>query len=123
MITFKNYTPHPLSIYDESGSQCLYSIDSFIKGGIRVSETTTRLRELELPEKTLVPVVIKKYGAVEGLPEKEKDTYLIVSLMVAQALRAQGVVRADILSPDTGPDSVVRDNEGHILGVRRFQIT
>ena len=31
--------------------------------------------------------------------------------------------RNDLVCPDTGPDSVVRDKEGRILGVRRLQRT
>ncbi|MCP3966695.1 MAG: hypothetical protein GY718_10145 [Lentisphaerae bacterium] len=66
-----------------------------------------------------VPVVLKGYGEIEGLPEPNDSTYLIVSILVLQAGRDH---RPDLLAPDTGPDSVVRDEKGNILGVRRFQI-
>jgi hypothetical protein len=36
---------------------------------------------------------------------------------VAQAVAG----RDDVVAPDTGPESVVRDAEGKIIGVRRFQ--
>jgi len=44
--------------------------------------------------------------------------YYIVSSLVAQALAGK---RNDLLAPDTSPQGVVRDEEGRIVGVKRFQ--
>lgn len=67
-----------------------------------------------------VPLVRTAYGQVEGLPGEEKDTVHIVSALVLNALREAGVRRSDVIAPDTGPESVVRDENGQIIGVRRF---
>jgi len=48
---------------------------------------------------------------------QEPIDYYIVSSLVAQALRG----RNDIIAPDTSPNNVVRDENGNIIGVKRFQ--
>ena len=54
-----------------------------------------------------------------GLDDWNGDDPIIVSAMVADALAKQGKTYG-VYYPDTGPDSVVRDAEGNILGVRRM---
>ena len=63
-----------------------------------------------------VPVVRTRFIKVEGLPEPEKGKVFIVSTLVAQAVK-----RNDVIAPDTSPQSVVRDENGRIIGVKRFQ--
>ena len=48
-----------------------------------------------------------------------KGVIYIVALLVAQVLAG---TRTDIICPDTGPDSAVRDEKGMIAGVRRFML-
>ena len=117
-MKLKNYTPHEINVY---GNGFYTSIKTEVEGGIRVSEKATPLRSLFIIDGLEIDVVTKQYGVVEGLPEQEEGVYLIVSLMVAQALKSQGIIRSDIISPDTGPGSVIRDEDGHIKGVKRFQ--
>jgi hypothetical protein len=64
-----------------------------------------------------IDVVKTTYGAVEGLPAADRRTTYVVSALVLAAL---GSERDDVVAPDTGPSSVVRDTEGKIVGVRRF---
>jgi len=54
---------------------------------------------------------------VEQCEHQEPIDYYIVSSLVAQSLRR----RKDIVAPDTSPQSVVRDENGQIIGVKRFQ--
>ena len=61
-----------------------------------------------------VDTVRVSYGEIEGLPDPAPDTIYIVSAIVAQA-----AMRADVLSPDTGP-TAIRDENGQIEAVRRF---
>ena len=61
-----------------------------------------------------VDTVRVSYGEIEGLPEPADGTIYIVSAIVAQA-----AMRADVLSPDTGP-TAIRDENGQIQAVRRF---
>ena len=51
------------------------------------------------------------YGEVEGLPEPQPGVLYIVSMLVAQR-----VMRADVVSPDSGP-TAIREN-GQIVAVR-----
>ncbi len=55
-----------------------------------------------------VPIVIKKYGAVTGLPDPVPGTWYIVSLLLRQACSD----REDLLSPG----DAVRDEAGRIVG-------
>lgn len=56
-----------------------------------------------------IPVIRKKFGQVENLPEPIPGTVFIVSALVAQAAR-----RSDVLCPG----DPVRDAEGRITGCK-----
>lgn len=79
----------------------------------RVKTSRTYVREVEG-----VPVHRNSFGEIEGLPPQEDGTMYIVSILVLQVLPE----REDLLSPDTTPSGVVRDEEGKIRGVKGFQI-
>lgn len=64
-----------------------------------------------------IPVVRNTMGRPENVPEPKEGTAYIVSFLVASALPE----RDDLIAPDTTPDSVVRDENGRIVGVKRFQ--
>lgn len=64
-----------------------------------------------------IPVVDCRLGLPIGLPEPEAGTVYIVSPMVGGAVKG----RTDVVCPDTGPQSVVRDSDGKIVAVRRFR--
>jgi len=66
-----------------------------------------------------LPVHKTIYGSIENLPEQVEGTIYIVALLVAQVLAG---TRTDVICPDTGPDSAVRDSKGMIAGVKRFMI-
>ena len=108
-MTFRNFTPHDFNLYADDGKTLLLSLPS--EGQIRVSE--------EVVDKGLIggfPFVAKKYGKVTFTGYNPGDI-LIVSKVVLDACPNN----LDLVCPDTGPDSVVRDKNGKILGVRRFQ--
>jgi hypothetical protein len=65
-----------------------------------------------------IPVRRITYGDVENLLPPEEGTIYIVSTLVILALREKGVMRVDLLSPDTNTDSVIRDKDGRVLGVK-----
>ena len=57
------------------------------------------------------------------IPSEHLGKDILVSLMAGEALAARSYPVRNmfrILVPDTGPESVVRDNEGKILGVKRL---
>jgi hypothetical protein len=53
-----------------------------------------------------------RWGEVEGLPEAEPDTLLLVSRIVADAGKAQG--RTDLVVPH----DIMRDDKGVIIGCK-----
>jgi hypothetical protein len=61
-----------------------------------------------------IPCVSQTMGDVEGLPDPEEGTFLIVSQMVFAASD-----RADLVAPDTGK-TCIRDSQGRILAVTQF---
>ena len=62
-----------------------------------------------------VPVYTRTLGDPVGLPEPKCGVVFVVSSIVLAATD-----RSDVVAPDTGPDSVVRSEDGRIAGVRRF---
>ena len=64
-----------------------------------------------------IPIVRNTLGPVVGLPEPEEGVTLVVPFMICQACPD----RKDLYAPDTTPASVVRDENGRIVGVRRLQ--
>lgn len=106
-----NLTPHPLKFITLQGV-----IDLGQSGQIARVRTSAE----EAGNAAGIPVFVSSFGNVEGLPAPQPDTIYIVSSLVQQALRANGVDRPDVLSPGTGPnDSPIREN-GQIVAVTRL---
>jgi len=110
MLKVINLTPHDVVIVDDSGKE----IKRYLASG-QVARVNTQAEPIG--EIDGIQVVRTKYGDVDGLPDKQPDTVYLVSLVVAQALRGS---RTDVYVPDTGPGSVVRDDKGQIIGVKRL---
>lgn len=110
MLKVINLTPHDVVIVNDNGEE----IKRYPASGnvARVNTQSELIGEVDG-----IQVVRTKYGDVDGLPDKQPDTVYLVSLVVAQALRGS---RTDVYVPDTGPGSVVRDDKGQIIGVRRL---
>lgn len=112
-MTFVNLTPHKIVVFTDSGNLV-----------IEPSGMVAR----SVPSQTVVGIVngisvVKTvFGEVEGLPSPKRGVVYIVSTLVLQALKDRGIVRNDVVAPDTSPQSVVRDDAGNIVGVRRFQV-
>ena len=116
MVKIVNLTPHQLTLYAVESSEGDAPIATYASEGVaRVSVTSTPVAGLGT-DAGVIPVMRREFGEVEGLPEPQEGYVFVVSSLV------QGQVphRRDVLSPDTGPGSVVRDENGRIIGVRRF---
>ena len=113
-----NLTPHPCVVFDAAG---VSEVARIAPSGQVARVKTTAIEAGQVVEAGIkIPVVSTTYGNVEGLAEPKDGMIYIVSILVVTALRMQGVNRPDVIAPDTGPDSVVRDQDGKIVGVRRF---
>lgn len=108
-----NLTPHDIRIYDADGKNIIKTYPA--SGTVaRVKSSTEIVGEVDGIE-----IVRTTFGEIEGLPNPQPGTIFIVSLLVLQAAAGK---RDDLIGPDTGPGSVVRDAERQIVGVRRFQV-
>lgn len=105
----KNFTPHEIVLFAPEGEEVLATWES--NGVARIS-----VREIPCDPIDSFPCSTSEYGEVEGLPEPEPGTFLIVSTLV----RDRCPNRADLISPDTFRGAV-RDSEGRIIGTRKFQ--
>jgi len=115
VATFTNLTPHEVVVYDTAGNVVLRVPPS---GQVaRVSTQSTVIGAING-----IPVRKTVYGPITGLPDPIDGTVYIVSTVVLLALKDKGVHRPDVVSPDTNPDSAVRDESGKIMGVRYFQV-
>ena len=99
-----NLTPHPIRVIGENDQVILE---------IPRNTSPLRLNEERTDQGTIsgVRVVGKSLSPAGGLPPQEEGTYYIVSLVIAQMYK-----RPDFLVPD----DPVRDEEGRIIGCRRF---
>ena len=94
-----NLTPHDIVIVGDDGGE----IERFPPSGLaRLSTETVRV------EGTFFSRTV--FGEVQGLPEAQAGTYLIVSQLVKSALPG----RADLVVPA----EVARDGQGRIIGCR-----
>ena len=109
-----NLTPHELTLV--GGNDTVIGRIAPTGQVARVITQATRVGQVMVGGYE-VPIVSTAYGKVENLPKRQIDTTYVVSIMVVQAL---GGKRSDVVAPDTGPQSVVRDAQGQIKGVRRF---
>jgi hypothetical protein len=115
-----NLTPHELNICDSEG-KIILSIPPPKDVPIpRVQVRSEIVGEVEV-DGVRIPVRRIVYGDVENIPPEREGTICVVSTLVTLALRERGVMRRDLLSPDTNMDSVIRDSSGRVLGVRYLQ--
>jgi len=104
-----NLTPHTVTVRLESG-------DRVFEPSGQVARVT--VSSVQTDEIDGIPVVVQSFGQIEGLPEPQEGTIFIVSAVVRQAAQAQG--RTDVVSPDTSPQSAIRNEQGQIVAVRGF---
>jgi len=104
-----NCTPHPVVWVREDGAKQVFE----------PSGTVPRLETVTEEAGTIdnIPLVRNTLGKVVDLPEPVNGIVYIVSFLVCQACPD----RTDLIAPDTTPASVVRDENGRIIGVKRFQ--
>lgn len=107
---FINLTPHAINYYLEDG-ESQQTIDA--------SGEVARVSTKSIENDPIGPFGVHKVESDEiiGLPDPKENTYYIVSTAVAEAVKGE---RDDILVPDTW-DYGVRDNNGRIIGTKKFK--
>lgn len=111
-IRLKNLTRHPITVITT-------------KGPLTIDNEAVEARIKSIPETIRVigdiPVVKITRYRITNLPPPEKDTVLIVSGLVAQAVAAQED-RDDVVCLNTGPSALRSEKNGNIVAVKTFQI-
>ena len=108
-----NLTPHDICVLLEDGSKIVYPRSGKVLRAI--PEKQKYLGKLD----DGVPLVTAPTFVGVDLGDLDSNAPIIVSAIVAELLNDR-MYEGVVLSPDTGPDSVVRDNEGKIVAVRRL---
>ena len=104
-----NRTPHPITIRTPGGDL------TFEPSGV-VARVATK--EYEIGTLEGVPVIHRTFGDVEGLDDRQSDTAYIVSSIVLEEARSQGIF-GNLFAPDSGP-TAIRDEKGSIVAVTRL---
>lgn len=99
-----NLTPHAITLRTAQGDV------TFPPSG-KVARVTTR--EEVVGEYAGVPVVVRSFGGVEGLPENGEDC--LVSALVVSACPQ----RSGVYAPDTG-ETAIRNERGQVIAVTRL---
>ena len=107
-ITIRNLTPHLITMVNAEGKV----LRTFPSEGIaRATQSNIQVGDLDG-----IPVMETSFGKTIDLPEFQEDTFLIVSVITANAAKANGRTTCDLLlTTDT-----VRDESGRIVGCRAF---
>ncbi len=105
-----NLTPHEITLVGSEGEV----IASLPPSGqvARCKEVTEVVDHLTINGKQF-PVIVKRLGEVENLPEPQEGVRYVVSLAVAKAAK-----RDDLLVPG----KAVRDEKGRIIGTSAFAV-
>lgn len=125
-----NLTPHDVCVHhaDDSISVFPRVVDDAGKTAeCRLTTVQPYIGKLVLPSALGAAIEIELYGpqqatGITGLPaDASRTKAIVVSAMVGEYLAANsGVWPGAVYAPDSSPASVVRDQKGQIVGVRRF---
>lgn len=107
-MNFVNCTNHNIKVYNNGELVLNLSPAS--------SSARVRQRHTDVEEFNKVPIATKLITKVENLPDPKPNTLHIVSGFLKNAVSD----RSDLVSPDTGADSRIEDEEGNIIGVERL---
>ena len=112
-MRFVNLTPHEVTLIRDDSTKITVEPSGTICRLETENDPTPQLTLSGIPVHT-VPV----YTEVSNLPDPENGTVYIVSLLVIQNINYSE--RQDVVAPDTGPESSVRDENGRIIGVKKL---
>lgn len=122
-----NLTPHKIVIYSKDKKTILKELPS--QGVLRCEERFPQSAgELRIDDHYIEMCEKPEYTSIEPfhLLKKYNDHFLIVSMPVGLEFSKGGFLLKKslgirgVLGPDTGPDGVVRDESGRILGTIRL---
>ena len=107
-MKIRNLTPHRIVMVNANG-ETLRVFES--EGIARATQSNVQVAEVDG-----IPVMETHFGKTVDLPNYEEGVFLIVSIITANAARANGRTTSDLLlTTDT-----VRDADGRIVGCKAF---
>jgi len=136
--SFINLTPHDIRIKDSrTGEMIEIKRSGFVArlqevildaGNLRLNEHV-----IQLVEKQYQEVMVNGKPFIQFIkrhPDYDRIHCVIVSLaclgpltkIVESAVKERKLKGILVLAPDTGPDSVIRDEKGRVIGVKRLQL-
>lgn len=107
-----NLTPHDINYYLEDGSQIVFPSE----WGLRLPNELIKSEPIQTEFGEIETVKQRIRIDKCKLPSQYDGIMYIVSTMV----RLNFKHRKDLLSPSTAPQHAVRDENGNIIGVRKF---
>ncbi len=120
-----NLTPHDIAVFSSRSPSApsTPACSTIFKRGSFVARLISedQIEFTELSNIIGVPVFSRPvYTHATGLPE-DKTTNIIVSMIVAKYLiSGSGKWKGMVFAPDSGPKSVVRNEDGRVIGVSRL---
>lgn len=112
----QNLTPHEIVVFESQDPNSRVKLRCPSVGSARLTSAVSTFVHNIAGIPILKP---PSYQGVTGLPENIVG-YIIVSMVVAEYLVRDHTWHAGILVPATGPDHVVRDANGRIIGTTAF---
>lgn len=133
-MTVSNRTPHELTIWSEDQKVLLHRFQP-VGSPIRINPPVTERSEATpFPAVKLLPFEKDDVVAAAKAIVDDPAEWVFVPRMILDAITAEnrgsqykpydeqwalGEALDKAVAPDTGPDSVVRDDQGNVIGVRR----
>jgi hypothetical protein len=111
-----NLTTRTIRIYDLDGLELLYELPTTPPAPSVIANIETVMTINN------VSVVRHTFTLLDDLPPSKSGVIYVVGWPVIQAMIDQGITRDDVVAPDTGRGSAVRDQNGNILGVKQFRV-
>lgn len=107
-MLIKNLTPHKIIMVDDNGNV----VREYVSEGIaRATQTNVQVGDLDG-----IPLMETSFGETIDLPDFEDGVFLVVSIITANAAKANGRRVDDLLiTTDT-----VRGEDGRIVGCKAF---
>lgn len=116
MVKFINLCPHPVHLVGDTGA-----VITFAESG-QVARVDVKKQKknviIEIAEGVHLNMEVQEVEHIQitGLPEPTEGVLYITSSYVAQYVK-----RPDVISPNTSDSTVIKDDQGKVIGVKGFQ--
>lgn len=118
-MKFINLTPHEVIIVNDNNKVVLRIPPSGQQ--LRLSSKSILVASLEGIPVYKTEFDLNTNEVLKLIQSYDEDTYFIVSTILLQTLKENGI-RGNFIAPNTNPEFVVRDAQGKIIGVKGFQV-